>query len=273
MDQPACSFCDLLRDRRDISVVDSDAHVVCFMDAFPVAPGHVLVVPRRHVTSIAELTTEEGRAFWAASQRLAARVLGGLAPAVNLHLSDGAEAEQDVPHVHMHVIPRSDDDRVVIDLPGRRASRGELDEVAAALRAAGRDRSPATGPVHHIELWVPSLERAATSWGWLLQELGYQPFREWPRGRSWSLGSMYVVIEESSAMTSDRHDRTRPGLNHLAFRAGDRARIDALVAAAPAHGWTLLFPDRHPHAGGRDHYAAYLHDTDGFEVELVADGA
>jgi hypothetical protein len=32
----------------------------------------------------------------------------------------------------------------------------------------------------------------------------------------------------------------------------------------------LLFPDRHPHAGGPDHYAAYLENTDGFEVELVA---
>lgn len=38
----------------------------------------------------------------------------------------------------------------------------------------------------------------------------------------------------------------------------------------PAHGWTLLFPERHPHAGGPDHYAAYLASTDGFEVELVA---
>jgi hypothetical protein len=38
----------------------------------------------------------------------------------------------------------------------------------------------------------------------------------------------------------------------------------------PAHGWTLLFPDRHPHAGGPHHYAADLANTDHFEVELVA---
>jgi hypothetical protein len=38
----------------------------------------------------------------------------------------------------------------------------------------------------------------------------------------------------------------------------------------PAHGWTLLFPDRHPYAGGPEHYAAYLVSTDDFEVELVA---
>jgi hypothetical protein len=44
-----------------------------------------------------------------------------------------------------------------------------------------------------------------------------------------------------------------------------------LAAEGPALGWTLRFPDRHPHAGGPDHYAAYLANTDGFEVELVAD--
>ncbi|MGD0606944.1 MAG: hypothetical protein ABSA53_25565 [Streptosporangiaceae bacterium] len=48
------------------------------------------------------------------------------------------------------------------------------------------------------------------------------------------------------------------------------ARVDALTSEAPAHGWTLLFPGLHPHAGGPDHYAAYLVSTDGFEVELVA---
>ena len=42
------------------------------------------------------------------------------------------------------------------------------------------------------------------------------------------------------------------------------------MAAAPSHGWRLLFGDRHPFAGDPDHRAAYLEDADGFEVELVA---
>jgi hypothetical protein len=71
-------------------------------------------------------------------------------------------------------------------------------------------------------------------------------------------------------MSSPEHDRLRPGLNHLAFHAGPRAHVDQLTAQAPEHGWTLLFPDRHPHAGGPAHYAAYLTNTDGYEVELVA---
>ncbi|MBO3089742.1 VOC family protein [Cellulomonas dongxiuzhuiae] len=68
------------------------------------------------------------------------------------------------------------------------------------------------------------------------------------------------------------HERRRPGLNHLAFHAGTPQDVDALTAAARERGWTLLFPDLHPHAGGPHHYAAYLEDGDGFEVELVASG-
>ena len=71
-------------------------------------------------------------------------------------------------------------------------------------------------------------------------------------------------------VTAAVHDRLRPGLNHLAFHAGTRGEVDALAAGGPANGWTLMFADRHPHAGGQDHYAAYLTSTDGFEVELVA---
>jgi catechol 2,3-dioxygenase-like lactoylglutathione lyase family enzyme len=126
------------------------------------------------------------------------------------------------------------------------------------------------GCLHHVELWVPDLSDAIAEWGWLLTSLGYEQFQDWEAGRSWNLGGTYLVIEQSPAMSALDHDRLRPGLNHLAFHAGPREQVDKLTAEAPAHGWTLLFPDRHPHAGGPGHYAAYLTNTAGYEVELVA---
>jgi catechol 2,3-dioxygenase-like lactoylglutathione lyase family enzyme len=126
------------------------------------------------------------------------------------------------------------------------------------------------GGLHHVELWVPDLSRAVAEWGWLLGELGYDVLQDRPAGRSWRRGPTYIVVEQSPALTATEHDRCRPGLNHLAFHAGDRVEVDALVTAARAHGWTLLFPDRHPYAGGPDVYAAYLANTDGFEAELIA---
>ncbi|TCO60459.1 VOC family protein [Actinocrispum wychmicini] len=124
--------------------------------------------------------------------------------------------------------------------------------------------------LHHVEIWVPDLNRAVATWGWLLEELGYQPFQRWSDGHSWGLGPTYLVFEQSPALTGG-HDRLRAGLNHLAFRVPDQATVDNLAANAQDHGWTLMFPDRHPHAGGEQHYAAYLENDDGFEIELVAD--
>lgn len=135
----------------------------------------------------------------------------------------------------------------------------------------GPDRPASTvGSLHHVEIWVPDLARAAADWGWLLGQLDYLPFQQWSAGRSWRHPSgTYLVVEQSAALTGG-HDRLRAGLNHLAFAAGDRERVDQLVHAAGRHHWTLLFADLHPYAGGSEHYAGYLVNRDGYEVELVA---
>jgi len=132
------------------------------------------------------------------------------------------------------------------------------------------DGAPRPGTLHHVELWVPDLTTATAEWGWLLGELGYMPFQDWPDGRSWRLGVTYIVVEQSRALIATSHERTRPGLNHLAFHGGGRERVDAMTSQAPRHGWNQLFADTYPHAGGPDHYAGYLQNSDGFEVELVA---
>ncbi|HVV13046.1 GNAT family N-acetyltransferase [Amycolatopsis sp.] len=126
------------------------------------------------------------------------------------------------------------------------------------------------GRLHHVELWVPNVARIEASLGWLLTELGWGEFQRWRDGVSWKHGATYVVAEKSPALSSARHDRLAPGLNHLALHAGSESRVDELSAAALEHGWRPLFPEKYPHAGGPQHYAAYLENEDGFEVELVA---
>lgn len=126
------------------------------------------------------------------------------------------------------------------------------------------------GHLHHVELWVPDVPRAEASLGWLLTELGWREYQRWAAGVSWRLGATYVVVERSPALTADQHDRHRPGLNHLALHVGTAERVDELAATAAVHGWRPLFAEKYPHAGGPGHYAAYLENEDGFEVELVA---
>lgn len=126
------------------------------------------------------------------------------------------------------------------------------------------------GTLHHVELWVPDFARAAEEWGWLLSSLGYQAFQSWPQGCSWKQGASYIVVEESPDLSADIHQRTAPGLNHLAFHAGSPDQVDTLSRESLHHGWRPLFAARYPRAGGAGHYAAYLENTDGFEVELIA---
>ncbi|MET4096615.1 VOC family protein [Arthrobacter sp. UYCu712] len=130
--------------------------------------------------------------------------------------------------------------------------------------------SDSVGALHHVELWVPDLARATAEWGWILENLGYEAYQSWSHGTSWRLGRTYIVVEESPDLSSREHHRTAPGLNHLAFHAGSAEQVDELAGAAPLHGWIPLFPEKYPFAGGLGNHAAYLANSDGFEIELVA---
>ncbi|GHH58441.1 hypothetical protein GCM10017774_79870 [Lentzea cavernae] len=123
--------------------------------------------------------------------------------------------------------------------------------------------------LHHVELWVQDLTRAEVSFGWIFTRLGWTEHQRWNNGVSWKLNETYVVVEQSPATTGP-HDRMRAGLNHLALHAGSREDVDRLTEESEANGWKLMFADRHPHAGGPDHYAAFMENEDGFEIELVA---
>jgi ribonuclease HI len=142
---------------------------------------------------------------------------------------------------------------------------------AAQAGPAGVGTSRARGRLHHVEIWVEDLARARDTLGWLFQELGYAVSGEWSEGTSYQGAGEYLVLEAGPDVAAGPHDRRRPGLNHVAFQAGLRADVDALAEAAVQRGFMLMFADRHPFAGGRSHYAAYLEAPGGFEVELVAD--
>lgn len=131
-----------------------------------------------------------------------------------------------------------------------------------------------TNAVHHIELWTSDVEAAQGSFDWLLTSIGLVavPDPDWPAGRIWQhAGGVYLVLEQSPDVTGP-HDRLRAGLNHLALRVADRRQLDDLRVQCVHHGWSELFAERYPHAGGPRHTALFLHNAEGFEVELVADG-
>lgn len=123
---------------------------------------------------------------------------------------------------------------------------------------------------HHVEVWVADLAQALREWGWLLDRVGFERQSTWSEGETWSAGGAYLSLTASPTLSGTTHDRRAPGVNHLAFVTEGRDRVDAIMAAAPAHGWRPLYHDRYPHAGGPDHYAGWLENSAGFKAEVVA---
>lgn len=127
------------------------------------------------------------------------------------------------------------------------------------------------GAIHHLELYVAELAAAAEFWGWLLARMGYEPYQDWPGGRSWRLGETYLVfVQADERLSGVPYHRCRPGLNHLAFHAGSRRQVEELTEELKARGARILYEDRHPFAGGPGHYAVFLEDPQRIKVELVA---
>lgn len=127
--------------------------------------------------------------------------------------------------------------------------------------------------IHHVQLWVPDLQRAERSWGWLLGALGYDMVRQFDHGRVWrddhGTDGAGIVIEQSPDMVPGMlHSRLRPGMNHIAFRLPTVDLLEDVVAQAPQHGWHTLSGGVHHPLHGRP-TIAYVEDDDGFEVELI----
>lgn len=103
MSEVNCPFCKLPAER----VVFSATEALVIRDAFPVTPGHTLVIPRRHIGSFFELTAVERDCLFELLAQAKAELDRSFQPdGFNIGINDGAAAGQTVPHLHVHLIPR-----------------------------------------------------------------------------------------------------------------------------------------------------------------------
>lgn len=105
----ACVFCSIVAGTTPASIVWRDDDVVAFLDARPLFKGHVLVVPARHVTTLPELPASLLAPLFAAVQRLSAAVPAALG-AQGTFVALNNVVSQSVPHLHVHVVPRTKGD-------------------------------------------------------------------------------------------------------------------------------------------------------------------
>ncbi len=102
-------FCGIAAGRVEARVVAETDLSVAFMDAFPLAEGHSLVIPKAHYGRVQDVPPAESADLFETVRRLIGRVdeLGG---STLLAVHNGPESGQEVPHVHVHLIPRSGGD-------------------------------------------------------------------------------------------------------------------------------------------------------------------
>ena len=136
MSAEECVFCRVVDGTVESSRVYEDDEVLAFMDIQPVTDGHLLVIPKRHASELADLDEQLGMSMFRIAQRLAAalRRSGFPCEGVNLFLADGEAAFREVFHVHLHVFPRTTGDGFRIDADWRERPRAELDDAAERIR-------------------------------------------------------------------------------------------------------------------------------------------
>jgi histidine triad (HIT) family protein len=130
-------FCDIIAGRVPAQIVLADEEVVAFLDARPVFMGHVLVAPREHVVTLADLRPEAVGPFFLRVRRLSA-VMPAALGCQGTFVAENNVVSQSVPHLHVHVVPRTKGDglRGFFWPRQRYASDDEAAHYADLLRAA-----------------------------------------------------------------------------------------------------------------------------------------
>ncbi|MBL8300684.1 MAG: HIT family protein [Rhodanobacteraceae bacterium] len=142
----SCPFCAIAAGKLPASIVYRDADWLALMDIHPLRKGHVLIIPQQHLAHLADLGDNQRDQLLALAARLlqAQQQAGFAAGGANLLLNDGSAANQHVPHLHLHCIPRRPGDSLrliaglisrVFGFFGLKAARVRLDEQAALLRS------------------------------------------------------------------------------------------------------------------------------------------
>jgi histidine triad (HIT) family protein len=133
----ACIFCDIVAKQLPAHVVLEDERVVAFLDKTPLFHGHVLVVPRAHIVTLLDLLPEDVGPLFERVQRVARAIPAALG-AEGSFVAENNVVSQSVPHLHVHVVPRTKGDGLRGFFWPRTKYTGDaqMAEVAAKIRAA-----------------------------------------------------------------------------------------------------------------------------------------
>jgi len=131
-----CVFCKIISGDIPALKVYEDADVFAFLDIQPANPGHALIVSRKHYPTLAETPDGEVERLFIAAKKLGTRAAEAVGAAgFNVIVNNGPVAGQIIPHVHVHAIPRFEDDGHQ-HWAKKSISEAQMKEIAAKLQAA-----------------------------------------------------------------------------------------------------------------------------------------
>ena len=132
----SCVFCDILEKKLPAHVVLDDDVVLAFLDRTPLFHGHVLVIPRTHVVTLPELAPDVVGAFFQRVQLIAAAIPKALGSQGTFAANNNV-VSQSVPHLHVHVVPRTKGDGLKGFFWPRKkyADDAEMADIATKIRA------------------------------------------------------------------------------------------------------------------------------------------
>jgi len=101
-----CIFCRIVKKEIPAKIIDETEKSLAFLDAFPLTKGHSLVIPKNHYEKVQDMPPEENVELFETVRRVTAKV-DKLTNATLIAIHNGKGSGQEIPHVHVHLIPRS----------------------------------------------------------------------------------------------------------------------------------------------------------------------
>lgn len=134
-----CIFCKIIKGEIPAEIVYKDDHVMAMLDVNPKAPGHTIIIPKRHAPTVLDLTEEETAHFFKIARRIIKTIDDALhSEGFTLGINHGEASGREVDHLHFHIIPRYLDDKgkdiqSVVNNPPKESLEGIRNKITACL--------------------------------------------------------------------------------------------------------------------------------------------
>ncbi len=104
-----CIFCKIVSGETKSKFLKETTHSVSFLDAFPLAAGHVLIIPKNHHQKIQYMSIEENTDLFSLVHNMISHI-DKITGSTLVAIHNGQDAGQEIPHLHIHLVPRSKND-------------------------------------------------------------------------------------------------------------------------------------------------------------------